>query len=119
MKEKEKEWVKKNSNKNYNQHLSSDPAWMKLFRWDSNDVVEEGEEDRSLSELHGRVFTVNRHWIGNIKASNMTQGNISDVCISTLRSRSLNNHYITLRISRFLLGCTSSNHVRVLSDRSL
>lgn len=66
----------------YIQHLSSDPAWIKLFRWDSDDTAGEGEDD----ELHGRVFTVNRHWIGNIKASNMTEGNISDVCMSTLRS---------------------------------
>ena len=69
----------------YIQHLTNDPAWMKLFRWES-DVSSNNVEEDTSNELKGRVFTVNRHWIGNIKASHMTEGNISDVCNSTLRS---------------------------------
>ena len=69
----------------YISHVSTDPAWMKYFTRLGSDVSTSTEEDEG-SELHGRVFLINRHWIGNIKAAHMTEGSIGDVCTSTLRS---------------------------------
>ena len=66
----------------YIRQVATDPAWMKLFRIGSD---ADAERD-ACSELCGRVFTVTKHWIGNIKASHLTSGNLSDVCKSTLRS---------------------------------
>lgn len=64
----------------YVSQITTDPAWAKLFRF-SSDVG-----DDSDAELQGRMFLVNRHWVGNIKAQSLTSGNISDVSKSTLRS---------------------------------
>ncbi|KAL3796279.1 hypothetical protein HJC23_008599 [Cyclotella cryptica] len=64
----------------YVSHITTDPAWAKLFRL-SSDVNDDPE-----AELQGRMFLVNRHWVGNIKAQSLASGNISDVCKSTLRS---------------------------------
>ncbi|KAL7525833.1 hypothetical protein ACHAXR_001180 [Thalassiosira sp. AJA248-18] len=68
----------------YISHIASDPKWMQLFRLGSD--VSNIDEDLESSNLHGRVFTIDRHWIGNIKAAHMIEGNISDICTSTLRS---------------------------------
>ena len=76
----------------YIQHITEDPAWVKLFRWDSADSSANEEED-TLDNLQGRVFTVDREWIANIKSSHMTVGQRfdaivegSDIAQSTLRS---------------------------------
>jgi len=76
----------------YIQHITEDPAWVKLFRWDSNDSSNNTEED-ALDKLQGRVFTVDRDWIANIKSSHLTVGQRfdaivegSDIAQSTLRS---------------------------------
>ncbi|KAL7470219.1 hypothetical protein ACHAXS_010464 [Conticribra weissflogii] len=66
---------------NYISHITSDQAWTKFFRREDSCV---NEDDGS--KLQGRVFVVNRHWVGNLKASRLTSGNWTDVCTSTLRS---------------------------------
>jgi len=76
----------------YIQHITEDPQWMKLFRWDSSDSSANVEED-TLDKLQGRVFIVDRDWIANIKSSHLTVGQRfdaivegSDIAQSTLRS---------------------------------
>ncbi|KAL9183313.1 hypothetical protein ACHAXT_005100 [Thalassiosira profunda] len=68
----------------YISHITTDPAWAKLFRLGSG--VSAAEEEGEGSELQGRVFLINRHFIANIKAQHLTEGNISDIYKSTLRS---------------------------------
>ena len=78
----------------YIQHITEDPAWMKLFRWDSSDSTADAvDEEEDTSNLQGRVFTVDREWIANIKSSHLTVGQRfdaivegSDIAQSTLRS---------------------------------
>jgi hypothetical protein len=80
----------------YIQHITEDPAWVKLFRWDSSDSSADAgsvEEVAALDKLQGRVFTVDREWIANIKSSHLTVGQRfdaivegSDIAQSTLRS---------------------------------
>jgi hypothetical protein len=72
-------------------HLTTDPAWMKLFRKGSGaSHVKEEENTRTeppkSDNLKGRVFLINQHWITNIKASFMTEGKFTDPFTSTLRS---------------------------------
>ena len=56
----------------YIQHITEDPQWMKLFRWDSSDSsANVEEEEAALDNLQGRVFTVDREWIANIKSSHL------------------------------------------------
>jgi len=66
---------------NYISHITSDPAWPKFFRREDSFANDDGG-----SKLQGRVFVVNRHWVGNLKASRLMSGNWTDVCTSTLRS---------------------------------
>ena len=75
----------------YIHHLTTDPAWMKLFRKGS-DISQVKEEENAGTvppkngNLEGRVFLIDRHWIANIKASYMTEGKFTNLFTSTLRS---------------------------------
>eukprot|EP00986_Skeletonema_menzelii_P011533 scaffold5956_cov155-Skeletonema_menzelii.AAC.3 len=64
----------------YISHITTDPVWAKLLR-----MTSEVEEDPG-SELHMRTFVVNQHWVGNIKATHMSEGTITDITKSTMRS---------------------------------
>ena len=64
----------------YISHITTDPVWAKLFH------VSKGIEDNSNSEIAGRIFLVDRSWVGNIKAETMISGSISDLITSTNRS---------------------------------
>jgi len=64
----------------YISHITTDPVWAKLLR-----LTSEVEEDPG-SELHLRTFVVNQHWVGNIKAAHMSEGTITDITKSTMRS---------------------------------
>lgn len=64
----------------YVSHVTTDPAWAKLFRTSSS-----ADEDPE-SELKGRVFTIDKNFIGNIKAMSMVSGNVADLTTSVMRS---------------------------------
>jgi hypothetical protein len=65
----------------YVSHITrTDPAWANLFRSSSS-----ADEDPEL-ELKGRVFTIDRNFIGNIKAMSMASGNVTDLTTSVMRS---------------------------------
>jgi hypothetical protein len=64
----------------YISHITNDPIWTKLLRMRS------GGEDDPGSELHMRAFVVNRHWVGNIKATHLSEGTFVDITKSTMRS---------------------------------
>ena len=64
----------------YISHITTDPVWAKILR-----MTSETEEDPG-SELHIRTFVVNQHWIANIKAANMSEGTITDISKTTMRS---------------------------------
>ena len=85
----------------YVSHISNDPAWMKMFQRLGSDVSSanrsgstHGEEHSDLghrdpSKLGGRVFMLNKHYIGNLKAAHLTiDGSVKfdDIATSTLRS---------------------------------
>lgn len=75
----------------YIHHLTTDPAWRKLFRKGTDDGQANEEENTGTvplknSNLQGRVFLIDQHWVANIKASYMAEGNFIDLFTSTLRS---------------------------------
>ncbi|KAL7548160.1 hypothetical protein ACHAWF_011459 [Thalassiosira exigua] len=68
----------------YVHRVSSEPAWLNLFGMGGG-AGDSGEEDRA-SDLCGRVFLANPHWIVNEKAKTASRGNVRDLRYSALRS---------------------------------
>ena len=89
----------------YVSNITTDPAWAKLFR------VSSSLDDDPESELKGRVFIVDEHWIGNIKAESMVQGNISDLAKSVKRSPMSNA--ITYQLASVQNPTQSTNDILV------